>query len=107
MEAFEVGEVVIIERKGRPWRQDTIATIKDELLMTERGHWYEVATRARIDSGDDRPKDFLVKCTPERLAYLEVRAFLKAAPTLNVEKLSLSTSVELARLAKIFLEKLT
>ncbi len=106
VEAFEVGEVVIVERKGRPWRQETIEAIKSGLIMTASGHFYDAVTRARINVHEIASKDALVKCTPERLAFLEVRAFLQSAPKLSVANLSLADAVELASLARVFLKKL-
>lgn len=109
MSIFSEGEMIVIERKGKPWKLERIEAFADNEILTVSGHWYDALTNMRVGAEHATSQhDRLVKYTVERAAFLEVREFLeKKAKTLKVANLELEDAVELARLVRVLQMKLS
>ncbi|WP_146237408.1 hypothetical protein [Deinococcus yavapaiensis] len=106
MDSFKIGENVVVERRGRPWRRATIASFENDVITTTNGHSYDARSNIRLQVPHGVPTDRLVKATPERLAFLEVRDFLQSASSIDLSKLSLQDAVDVVTLVRSLRAKL-
>ncbi len=70
--AFLVGNVVCIERSGRPWRLSRIQALSGNVLTLETGHEYAVDTGLPSDDGTGRQIHLLKRAHVEYLLVLEL-----------------------------------
>ncbi|AFZ66546.1 hypothetical protein [Deinococcus peraridilitoris] len=103
--SFSVGDVVVIERKRRPWRLTTVQSIQGDLLQVNGGHLYSASTGWRLDATHGK-SERVTPLTPARMDYLQLVQFQKAVIGLDITRVPPERIARLAELAKAFSEAL-
>lgn len=82
---YQVGGLVCIERQGKPWKINCVATTKGLTLTTVTGHAYSVTTGRPLD---DAKGLCLQPLTLQRAQYIMAIEFKKAADKIDLSRLS-------------------
>lgn len=90
--AFHIGQVVCIERSGRPWRLARIQALSDTSLTVETGHEYAVDTGLPYDDSTGRR---LLLLKREHVEYLLMLELGKMANRIVVSKLTVDQRQQL------------
>lgn len=98
---FRVGDVVVIERKRRPWRLTTISTIQEDLVTVQGGYLYSLSSGWRLDAAHGK-SERITPMTPERMDYLQLMQFQKAMAAFDLTRLPPQRLHRLAELARQF-----
>lgn len=106
--SFEVGQDVVIVRKGLPWKRTVVLNVQGNVVVVQSGFRYDAHTGRRLGAtSEGTSADLLEPLDAESAALLEVRAFLARAGRVSLREVPRSRWVKLAELVRALDEALT